>query len=137
MDNIYKIRDRFGLWSVIDYQRINGTVYCLLEHNVLGDETASVVVDGSELKLIKRKIGPVPEFQKEVCETYDGLLLALCENEIITRDEKKYIENGGCEAPDMKKCPHCGRILYPSQVDGYTYQCFHCDEDFYSIEAVD
>ena len=137
MDNIYKIKDRFGLWSVADFQRINGTVYCLLEPHVLKEDSPCVVVNGNDIKMFKRKVGPIPEFQKEISETYVGLLPVLCENEIITDNEREFLENGGCETPDMKKCPHCRRILYPSQVDGYTYQCFHCDEDFYSIEAVD
>ena len=59
------------------------------------------------------------------------------ENEIITEDEKEFIENGGAECDPVKKCPKCGRNLYPSQVEGYTYQCFHCDEDFYTIEVAD
>lgn len=31
-------------------------------------------------------------------------------------------------------CRRCGGLLFPSIVDGYTSQCFDCDEDFYSIE---
>ena len=32
------------------------------------------------------------------------------------------------------KCVKCGSPLYHSLLPGYTYQCFNCDEDFYSIE---
>ena len=136
-DNTYKTVGHSGLWSIIDFRCINDKVYCLLEHNVFGDETPCVVVDGSEVKMIKRRIGAVPEFQKEICETYNGLLFALNENEIITDDEKEFLENGGEECDPVKKCPKCGRNLYPSTVEGYTYQCFHCDEDFYAIEVAD
>ena len=31
-------------------------------------------------------------------------------------------------------CFRCGSPLFPSQIEGYTSQCFTCDEDFYSIE---
>lgn len=31
-------------------------------------------------------------------------------------------------------CFRCGSPLFPSQIDGYTSQCFHCDEDFFSFE---
>ena len=31
-------------------------------------------------------------------------------------------------------CRFCGSPLFPSDVEEYTYQCFQCDEDFYSIE---
>ena len=32
-------------------------------------------------------------------------------------------------------CRRCGRPVYPSDIPEYSYQCFHCDEDFYSIEV--
>ena len=136
-DNTYRIAGHFGLWHIIDFKRINDKVYCLLEQNVFGDEAPCVIVDGNEVKMVKRKIGAVPQFQKKICETYDGLLVALNENEIITDDEKKFLENGGEECNPVKKCPKCGRNLYPSQIEGYVYQCFHCDEDFYAIEIAD
>lgn len=31
-------------------------------------------------------------------------------------------------------CKHCGDSLFPSDIDGYKYQCFKCDEDFYCFE---
>lgn len=31
-------------------------------------------------------------------------------------------------------CRRCGSPLFPSQIEGYTSQCFTCDEDFYGIE---
>ena len=34
-------------------------------------------------------------------------------------------------------CPKCGRKLEPSDVDGYKFVCFNCDENFYSFEAVE
>ena len=33
-------------------------------------------------------------------------------------------------------CRRCGGPLYPSEIEGYVYQCFCCDEDFYSIEVI-
>ena len=32
-------------------------------------------------------------------------------------------------------CRRCGRPVYDSDNPEYRYQCFHCDEDFYSIEV--
>ena len=32
-------------------------------------------------------------------------------------------------------CPKCGDPLFRSFINGYTYQCFSCDEDFYKIET--
>ena len=34
-------------------------------------------------------------------------------------------------------CPKCGRKLEPSDVDGYKFVCFNCDENFYGFEAVE
>ena len=31
-------------------------------------------------------------------------------------------------------CRRCGSPLFKSLLDGYAYQCFTCDEDFYSFE---
>lgn len=34
-----------------------------------------------------------------------------------------------------KECPHCGRNLFFSDVDGYEYVCTYCDENFYECEV--
>ena len=31
-------------------------------------------------------------------------------------------------------CIRCGDPLFPSDISGYAYQCFKCDEDFYAFE---
>ena len=31
-------------------------------------------------------------------------------------------------------CKRCGHPLFKSSIDGYKYQCFNCDEDFYGFE---
>lgn len=33
-----------------------------------------------------------------------------------------------------KVCKFCVSPLYKSEIDGYAYQCFKCDEDFYAFE---
>ena len=37
--------------------------------------------------------------------------------------------------PTNKFCPHCGRELTYSVIEGYDYQCEECDEDFVSGEV--
>ena len=37
-------------------------------------------------------------------------------------------------AHSIGTCRRCGSPLFPSQIEGYTSQCFTCDEDFYGIE---
>lgn len=34
-------------------------------------------------------------------------------------------------------CPKCGKELSPSDIDGYDFQCYDCDEDFYLCEAIE
>ena len=34
-----------------------------------------------------------------------------------------------------RKCPRCGSILTPSDVEGYAYVCHECDENFYHFEV--
>ncbi len=36
-----------------------------------------------------------------------------------------------------RTCFRCGSPLFKSNIQGYTYQCFHCDEDFYAFEQED
>lgn len=37
---------------------------------------------------------------------------------------------------ERNRCPKCGRRLEPSDVDGYKFVCYDCDENFYGFEAV-
>lgn len=53
-------------------------------------------------------------------DDYDGRILV-----------DKYLSN------IQKKCPKCGNLLHPSDVVGYTYVCYQCDENFYEIETID
>jgi len=39
------------------------------------------------------------------------------------------------ESDRIRKCPKCGKDLAPSDVAGYAYTCYHCDENFYHIEV--
>lgn len=34
-------------------------------------------------------------------------------------------------------CRRCGHPVYESDNPEYSYQCFHCDEDLYSFEAME
>ena len=40
------------------------------------------------------------------------------------------------ESTDMV-CRRCGHPVYESDIPGYSYQCFHCDEDLYSFEVTE
>lgn len=40
---------------------------------------------------------------------------------------KSYITNG--------TCPKCGKQLYTSDVESYTFVCHECDENYYGIEV--
>ena len=34
-----------------------------------------------------------------------------------------------------KRCPRCGKWLFPPDVRGYQYTCYECDENFYECEV--
>ena len=34
------------------------------------------------------------------------------------------------------RCPKCGKQLYTSDIDGYSFVCKECDENFYTMEVV-
>lgn len=34
-----------------------------------------------------------------------------------------------------KRCPHCGRPLFLSDLEQYDYVCSECDENFYECEV--
>lgn len=56
---------------------------------------------------------------------------------------RMYLEENGATSEQVKRmkylrrlgtCKRCGSPLFRSLLPGYRYQCFGCDEDFYSIE---
>ncbi len=48
-------------------------------------------------------------------------------NKGIMPEAVKYLRSVG-------KCTRCGHPLFRSEIKGYSYQCFNCDEDFYKFE---
>lgn len=58
---------------------------------------------------------------------------------------KKFLMENGFDEEDLEElvfkesigtCFRCGSPLFPSQIEGYTSQCFTCDEDFFSFEQM-
>ena len=56
---------------------------------------------------------------------------------------KEYLRSKGVTDEEMEDltfkesigtCKRCGYPLFPSDIEGYTSQCFNCDEDFFEIE---
>lgn len=56
---------------------------------------------------------------------------------------KKFLTENGFDEAGMEDlvfvesigtCFRCGSPLFPSQIEGYTSQCFTCDEDFFRFE---
>ena len=78
------------------------------------------------------------------CE--DALLEGECGDVLIfdsVAEARTYLEENGATAEQVKRmkylrrlgtCRKCGGPLFRSLIPGYRYQCFGCDEDFYSIE---
>lgn len=44
-------------------------------------------------------------------------------------------EDGQFKGDNGPWCPHCGKKLEKSEIEGYVWQCKDCDEDFYDFEV--
>lgn len=92
-----------------------------------------------ELVIVGRPIGGIALNGLEYLEDAAGVPIGF-EDEAAA---KKYLCEHGVTDMEMEDmhfrksngiCRHCGSPLFPSDITDYTYQCFRCDEDFYSIE---
>lgn len=86
----YKINGFYNKWSVIDEYK----QYYLLENCTYGDETCYVVVDKNTLNYNHSYVNSktkqnvvIPTFEKFICETYDGLMCALYDENLISEEE--------------------------------------------------
>lgn len=82
----YKVKGYYNKWSVIDTYK----GYALMENNTYGDETCYLVVkvkDNVQYKEYTKKSNGekivLPTIMKVVCETYDGIEIALEDEGII------------------------------------------------------
>lgn len=41
----------------------------------------------------------------------------------------------GIPERDVYACPRCGHALHESDIEGYTFVCYKCDENFYEFEV--
>lgn len=87
--NVYRISEYTGRWGIIDKVKVNDVTYFLMENNIYGDETCYVVVTNESIGMeyIKSRDEYLPKFNIVVCETYDGLLQALLDEDIIDNIE--------------------------------------------------
>lgn len=71
--------------------------------------------------------------QKTITEiVLNGMEKLKEENENLKQELKRMKE---CLQLDDTFCPRCGKKLYKSVIDGYSYQCLNCDEDFCEFET--
>ena len=82
----YKINGYYNKWSVIDTYK----GYALMENNTYGDETCYLVVkvkdNVQDKEYTKKSNGEkivLPTIMEVVCETYDGIEVALEDEGII------------------------------------------------------
>lgn len=82
----YKVKGYYNKWSVIDTYK----GYALMENNTYGDETCYLVVkvkdNVQDKEYTKKSNGEkivLPTIMKVVCETYDGIEIALEDEGII------------------------------------------------------
>lgn len=65
----------------------------------------------------------------------NGSSLGAAYGEDVIRKLPGIVKDGRWYAETGQKCPRCGCPVYPSDIPEYCYQCFNCDEDFYSFEV--
>lgn len=96
-DNEYRIKNRIGTWSIIDsyFDKNYNRWFLLMESCKYGDEAGCVVVffyidkaDGVIMKhychpKIGGKLVFIPEFQYELCETWDDIKTVLEDEGIL------------------------------------------------------
>lgn len=90
---------------------------------IVGRHTSVAVAD-EEMELIMDEEGCVKVFDSKA-------------------DVFKFLAEKGLNEEELEKltilescgtCFRCGSPLFPSFIEGYKYQCFTCDEDFYGFE---
>ena len=91
-----KVEGRVGKWSILDAARVGNDICVLLEHNTYGDETALLlmqlpkaevkwIIDNEEGWKAERK-GILHFGSKyEIAETYDDIVTALIDEDLIDR----------------------------------------------------
>lgn len=96
-DNEYRIKDRIGTWSIIDsyFDKNHNKWFLLMESCKYGDEAGCIVVffyvdkaDGVVMKhychpKVSGKLVFIPEFQYELCETWDDIKTTLEDEGIL------------------------------------------------------
>lgn len=82
----YKVDGYYNKWSIIDTYRN----YSLLENTHWGDETCYLVVDNNvevvNKEYTKRSTGEkviIPTIKTIICETFDGIIVALEDEGIL------------------------------------------------------
>lgn len=129
----YKVNGYTNRWSLIDTM----AGYGLLENNTYGDETCYLVVKMDQEAAMQRykrgdgSIVELPTIQEVVCETYDGLEVALDDKGLLSDEEKGSLDGVIQSCEEMNKRNekeadgHKVKIdlseyeLMPSRVDGF------------------
>ena len=114
----YKVQGYTGRWSLVD--QVEG--YGLLENNTWGDETFYLVVKMDQDPAMKRyknkddEVVKLPTIREVICETYDGLEVAL-EDEGIMVDGKIV----GADAGMLDQVEGYGLLENNASSKGYAY----------------
>lgn len=96
-----KVEGRYGTWGVVDAYLTGNGLYALLESEQYGDETASLLVKlpkSRNLYLVEEdSCGNVVDKiyylrqRFEVSETYDDIVTALIDEDLIDKEEDGYM----------------------------------------------
>ena len=92
----------------------------------------SKVIIGHSAKGIKKTELEYLRDENDEIRYFDGVEAAklfLLDSGVKNEELKHIVFRTSCGT-----CLRCGSPLFKSDIDGYVYQCFCCDEDYYGIE---
>jgi len=76
------------------------------------------------------------DFYKMWTDSGDGKTWIQCAGLTIYNGEDSRTAPKPLDVTPVKQtCPKCDTMLTPSTIEGYTWQCLECDEDFMEIEV--
>lgn len=120
------------LWDVLTYEELHKKFYDKMEETEIEpssfDKSLEMLV---KRKLIIKGVGYLQNDDGEVLY-FKGITAAkdyLREHEVTDEEMEDIVLR-----ESVGTCIRCGDPLFPSDISGYAYQCFKCDEDFYAFE---
>lgn len=89
-----------------------------------------IIRGGQKVRITKQEADEIRKFNESLTFDRWSEIKFVFEVKADDHDEAKRIAG----TRKKVKCPRCGNALAPSDVEGYAFVCYECDENFYKIE---